>query len=53
MRALLRYELSFQDLLRLTAYNQNHNQLINTEFIISENDLNSFEIRVESGEQLT
>ena len=39
-----------QDLLRLTAYNQNHEQLPNTDFFITENDLDSFEIRVENGE---
>ncbi|XP_067940287.1 hemicentin-1-like [Watersipora subatra] len=38
-----------QDLLRLTAYNQNHDQLLNTDFIIAENDLDSFGIRVEFG----
>ena len=38
-----------QDLLRLIAYNQNHDQLLNTEFTMAENDLDSFVIRVESG----
>ena len=42
----------FQDLLRLTAYNQNYEQLPNTGFFITENDLDSFEIGVENGEYI-